>query len=164
VTRAAKGRIILLIILFSALPSTLPGALSQKEEPERTKFSSLQKSLIIPGWGQLDEKRYLEGSFFLSLEICCLYEVFKNNRRGNSNYHLYKTAGSNDEAIRFRALTERYDKRRNIFMLVAAGVWAVNLFDIYVIVKIKGKEKSGLDIKANVSQEKGLSIYCRFSF
>lgn len=98
------------------------------------------------------------------MEICYLYEVFKNDRRGNRYYRLYKAAGSTEDAVRYRDLTERYDKRRNITMLVAAGVWAVNLIDTYVIVKKKGRETKELDIKANVSYDKGLCIHYRVSF
>jgi hypothetical protein len=162
--KSTASLIVIALIALGGLPPLLPGALSQGEEPERTKFSSLQRSLIIPGWGQFEEKRYFEGSFFLSLEIWYLYEIFKNNRRGNSYYRLYKAAASTEEAVRYRTITEHYDKRRNIFMLVAAGVWAVNLVDIYVIVKKKGNKLNILDIKANVSQDKGLSIHYRFSF
>ena len=162
--RTTQRFVLTLIILVSGLPSMLQGEIIQKDKPERTKFSSLQKSLLIPGWGQLQEKRYFEGGFFLSLEICYLYEVFKNDRRGNCYYRLYKTAGNTEDAVRYRDLTERYDKKRNITMLVAAGVWAVNLIDTYVIVKKKGRETKKLDIKANVSYEKGLFINYRLSF
>ena len=154
----------MLFILVSGLPLLLQGETIQKDKPERTTFSSLQRSLLFPGWGQFKEKRYFEGSLFLSLEICYLYEVFKNDRRGNSYYRLYKTAGNTEDAVRYRDLTERYDKKRNITMLVAAGIWAVNLIDTYVIVKKKGREIKKLEIKTNVSYDKGLCINYRVSF
>jgi len=162
--RTTQRVVLTLIILVSGLPSMLQSEIIQKDKSERTKFSSLQKSLLIPGWGQFQEKRYFEGSFFLSMEICYLYEVFKNDRRGNSYYRLYKAAGNTEDAVKYRDLTERYDKKRNITMLVAAGVWAINLIDTYVIVKKKGREAKELDIKANVSYKKGLCINYRVSF
>jgi hypothetical protein len=153
-----------LIVLAIGVPSTLQGEIPPKDKTGQEKFSSLQKSLIIPGWGQFVEKRHFEGSFFLVSEICYIYEVFLNNRRGNSYYQLYKTAVSTEDAVRYRDLTERYDKKRNIYMLVAVGVWAVNLVDTYIIVKKRGREAGKLEIKANVSYDKGLLINYRVSF
>jgi len=45
----------MLFIMVSGLPSMLQGEIIQKDKPERTKFSSLQKPLLFPGWGQLQE-------------------------------------------------------------------------------------------------------------
>ena len=71
-------------------------------------FDALQKSLLIPGWGQFAEKKYLKGAVFLSAEIYCLYKIFENNHRGNENYLLYKEAGNVDDVLKYRELTEKY--------------------------------------------------------
>ncbi|MGD2295733.1 MAG: DUF5683 domain-containing protein, partial [Candidatus Aminicenantes bacterium] len=135
-------------VLMLALLSIPCLALDVEEEsPGEKTFDALQKSLLIPGWGQLAEKRYLEGAFFLSAEIFCLVEVFANNNKGKKNYRLYRDAESVDEAVKYRGLTEKYDKRRNAFILAAAGVWAVNLIDIYLILKNKKDKKGGVGVK-----------------
>ena len=124
--------ILLHILLFTSLT-----CFSQDEEREKgtmksKKISSLQKSLLIPGWGQIAEKRYLEGALFLSAEIFCIYKIFSNNHKSNYYYNRYKTADNTTDAVNYRDLTEKYDIRRNKFLLAAAGIWIINLIDIYI--------------------------------
>jgi len=121
-------------------------------------FDALQKSLLIPGWGQFSEKRYLEGAFFLSAEIFCLYKIFENNHKGNENYLLYKAAGDVDDVVKYRDLTEKYDRRRNVFILGAIGIWAVNLIDIYVIVKNKKNKDKNFKIQLESGENKILGF------
>jgi len=162
--KSGMKRIVVGLILLGGLPRILSSAPGQTPEPERTKFSSLQKSLLVPGWGQFVEKRYFEAGFFLTLEVCYLVEVFRTNRKGNNAYRLYKAAASAEEAIRFRDMTEDFDKTRNYHMALAAAVWAVNLVDMYFIFRRKGRTESHLRVGADVSREQGLSIHGRLSF
>ena len=121
-------------------------------------FDALQKSLLIPGWGQFAEKKYLNGAVFLSAEIYCLYKIFENNHRGNENYLLYKEAGNVDDVLIYRELTEKYDRRRNVFILGAIGIWAVNLIDIYVIVKNKKNKDKNFKIQLESGENKILGF------
>jgi hypothetical protein len=115
----------------------------QEESSARPSFGSLEKSLLLPGWGQMAEKRYVEAAVFLGSEIFCLAKVFSHNHKGNRYYSLYKEADNEADAIKYRGLTEKFDTKRNQYLLAALGVWAVNLIDIYVIVKGKqSKQKS----------------------
>lgn len=160
-----KARVYLLLAVFLLVCSSLlgqePGQSSVGDEPDRT-FNSLKKSLLIPGWGQLAEKRYLEGVAFLTAELFCLYEIFSYNRKGNRYYKKYKEAATVDDAVAFRELTEKYDKRRNIYMLAAAGVWALNLLDIYLIVK--SKQNKQIKVKLESGADKKLAFTISFSF
>lgn len=127
-------------------------------------LSSLQKSLLIPGWGQIVEKRYFKGIAFLAAESLCLYQILRNNGRGNKAFESYKKAGSVADAIKQRSLTETYDRRRNIFMLAGSCVWALNLLDMVLI--RRGRERGNADLKAVVGgphgQEMALSFSVRF--
>jgi len=114
--------------------------------------STLKKSLLIPGWGQLAEKRYLEGVFFLTAEAYCLFEVFSLNHKGNESYKKYREAETPPDAVRFRDLTEKYDGKRNAHLLAAAGVWVLNLVDAYLIVKNKKNSKIKLNIQSGQDQ------------
>jgi hypothetical protein len=138
-------------------------AQNQSGEPDKDhSFNSLKKSLIIPGWGQFAEKRYIEGVLFLSSEVFSLYKIFANNHRANINYRLYKDADNIDDAVRYRELTEKYDKNRNIYILAAVGIWAINLVDTYVIVK--NKEKKKLKVKLENHDDKKLAIAIIYYF
>lgn len=131
--------VLLTIALCLALAPSLPA--QEKTEP-KAGLGPLEKSLLLPGWGQLSEKRYVKGSLFLVAEIALLTGFAANNSLGNENYGLYKNAETMDDAVRYRRLTEKYDTRRNRFLLAAAAVWGLNLLDISLIMK-KNKETGG---------------------
>lgn len=118
---------ILLVFLFSFFSSA----------EENEKISSLEKSIIFPGWGQISEKRYLEGVVFATSELFCIAGIFKNLREGNKYYELYKKADNPEDAIKFRELTIKFDRRRNRFIAGAVLVWALNLIDMSIISKRK---------------------------
>jgi hypothetical protein len=152
-----------LLLFFSLLPLPAAGWDEEKSAPDRL-LGSLEKSLIIPGWGQLAEKRYVEGIVFLSAEIFCLVKIVANDRRAKENYGLYKQASTMEDAIRYRQLTERYDTRRNRFMLAAATVWAVNLVDIYLIANHKAKKERALELKVERGENKTISLVMAYRF
>jgi hypothetical protein len=110
-------------------------AAAKEAAPESRPFGPLEKSLLIPGWGQFSVGRPVEGVLFLGSTVLCLISALSDNHRGNANYSLYKAAANSTDAVRFRALTERYDRRRNQFLLAGAAVWALNLLDIALLVK-----------------------------
>lgn len=163
-----KPIITLLILLILSLFSS-PTCFSQDEGEEQgtsdqKKISSLQKSLLIPGWGQIAEKRYLEGVLFLTAETFCIYKIFLYNHKGNDYYDLYKKADNVGDATEYRDLTEKYDTRRNRFILAAAGVWIINLVDIYFIVKKKDKKERNLRLKFKLDENKDLAFTISYSF
>jgi hypothetical protein len=162
-----KRGLITILILFSLVFSFLPCVgqeVAPEESPPEKKFTSLHKSLLFPGWGQLAEKRYIEGVLFLSAEIFALYKVFSYNHKGNSAYAQYKDADSVDDAVHHRQVTEDYDKKRNQFLLVAAGVWVINLIDIYFIMKNKDNKGKNLRLKIESGKNKSLAFTISYHF
>jgi len=134
--------------------------------PDASVLRTLKKSLFVPGWGQASEKRYFEAALFFCAEAVCLAGVLIYNGRGNENYLLYKKASTTEDAVRLRALTERYDKRRNRFILAAAAVWALNLVDAYLIVSGKdGKDKiKNLRFRIETGEDPQLAFSLRLGF
>lgn len=126
-----------LVCLFLVFPSD--SLSEEKDKEEKPKLSSLEKSILIPGWGQIAEKRYWEGIAFLTLEAVAITGIIVNARKGADYYHDYREATSVPDAIKYRELTEKYDIRRNQFIIAAGVVWALNLLDMYLIYKKKSK-------------------------
>ena len=154
--------VIFLVLLLFSFPCF---ASSTEEDASKARsFDALQKSLLLPGWGQFSEKRYLEGAAFLSAEIFCLYKIFENNHRSNSNYALYRAAENIDDTVKYRDLTEKYDRRRNAFILGAVGIWAVNLIDMYVIVKNKKNKDKNFKIQLESGENKILGFTVTLCF
>ena len=158
--RGIAGVLVFSILLFSSVPAWAQEA-EPKDPPKEIKFTSLHKSLLIPGWGQFAEKRYIEAALFLSAEVFVLYKVFDYNHKGNQYYDKYSEADNVDDAVKYRELTEKYDRRRNQYILVAIGVWALNLIDIYVIVKNKKKNNLRLTLESDV-QKLAFTLSYRF--
>jgi hypothetical protein len=147
-----------------------PGA--AKKEPSRAldpaALRSLKRSLFVPGWGQAGERHYLEAVLFFGAEVSCLAGLLVNNHRGNENYALYKKAATTEDAVRYRALTERYDRRRNQFILAAGAVWAVNLLDVYFIVKARGdkneRKAETISVRIETGENPQLAVCFRLGF
>jgi len=161
-----RGLITVLVLFsfaFSFLPCSGQEVAPEESSPEK-KITSLHKSLLFPGWGQFAEKRYIEGVVFLSAEIFALYKVFSYNHKGNSAYVQYKDAGSVADAVHHRQMTEDYDKKRNQYLLVAAGVWVINLIDIYFIMKNKDNQGKNLRLKFESGKNKSLAFTVSYRF
>jgi hypothetical protein len=162
-----KRGVIPILVLVSLAFSFFPcGAqeVAPEESPPEKKFTSLHKSLLFPGWGQLSEKRYIEGVLFLSAEIFALYKVFTYNHKGNTAYAQYKEAASVADAVYHRQMTEDYDKKRNQYLLVASGVWVINLVDIFFIMKNKEKKGKNLRLKLESGNNKSLALTLSYRF
>jgi hypothetical protein len=162
-----KRGLITVLVLVSLAFSFVP-CLGQEVAPEETppekKFTSLHKSLLFPGWGQLAEKRYIEGILLLSAEIFALYKVLTYNHKGNTAYAWYKDATSVADAVQHRQMTEDYDRKRNQYLLVAAGVWVINLIDIYLITKERDKKGKNLRLKIESGKNKSLALTVSYRF
>ena len=129
---------------------------------DKAAFTSLKKSLLVPGWGQFAEKHIIEGVLFLGAEVFSLYQIFRYNHKGNTYYSKYQVPTSVADALRYREKTEEFDKKRNIYILGAVAIWAVNLIDIYVIVKNKEKQKIKLQLQS--VDKKSLVLSLHYSF
>lgn len=153
------------LLALGRMPSLAQEASPAGESPDSRKaFGPLERSLLLPGWGQMSEGRWLEGILFLGLEAACLLAAFHENHLGNEAYRLYQAAGTADEAIRYRADTESRDARRNRLFLAGAAVWALNLLDIHLIVKGKEGPSPSLSLRIGSHGASTLAVVagCRF--
>ncbi|HUU06050.1 MAG TPA: DUF5683 domain-containing protein [Patescibacteria group bacterium] len=136
-----KKALVLLVVLMAG--QVLFAAEDVKPESVRLR-KALEKSLLFPGLGQLAEKQYVKAAVFASGEIFCLALVVVNLGKGNDAYHSYRDATDMDQATAWRLQTEKFDRRRNTAILAAAGVWVLNMIDIFVFAKKKYGRKAAL--------------------
>ena len=158
------GAVLAFLLAAALLP--LPGGAAEEMSSTERRFGPLEKSLLLPGWGQISEHRTLKGAAFAAAELACLAGAVYHNRLGNSNYDLYKAATDVASTTRYRDLVERHDGRRNAFLLAAAAVWAANLLDVYLIVQRRDREANVRSLSVGIhqgpSREIYLSLNCRF--
>jgi hypothetical protein len=82
-------------------------------------------------------------------EIACISSAIVYTVKGSHSYAHYREADNTPDAIYYRELTEKYDKRRNISLALGAIVWAVNLLDMSLT-----KEKSYNAAENNKDKQK----------
>jgi len=124
----------------------------------------LEKSLLFPGLGQLSEKQYVKAALFGSAEIFCLAQVLIFMGKGNNAYNKYRDAIDPQAVIEFRNQTEKYDRRRNTAILAAAGVWVLNMVDIFIFAKKKYGKKTQIGFNPYYNHEnKTIGVSLRFS-
>jgi len=154
---------LLLLAALAAGPAALRGEEKPPEEPRLRR--ALERSLLFPGLGQLYEKQYAKAALFAALEVFCLARVVVDARAGNDAYRNYRAAADPAAAAAWRLETERCDRRRNTAILGAAGVWVLNMVDIFVFTRKKyGRERS-LAFQPFYHHEThayGAGVTCRF--
>jgi hypothetical protein len=154
---------LLLLLALLAAAGPLRGEEKKAEDPRLRK--ALERSLLFPGLGQLYEKQYLKAALFAAAEVACLALVAVNVDRGNAAYWDYRGAASAADAVARRRDTERYDRRRNTAILAAAGVWLLNMVDIFAHAKSKygpGKAVAFYPFYQQESHAYGAGVVCRF--
>ena len=126
---------------------------------------ALERSLLFPGLGQLGEKQYVKAALFAGAEIFCLVEVVIFMSKGNDAYGHYRDAADPAAVVEFRRLTEKYDRRRNTAILAAAGVWVLNMIDIFVFAKKKYGKNAAVGFTPFYNHEnKAIGAGLRFHF
>jgi hypothetical protein len=142
--------VLLVAAIASPAQESPAGAAAPAKDPLRR---ALERSLLFPGLGQLGEKQYLKAALFAGAEIFCLVEVLLFMDKGNDAYRQYRDATDAASVIEFRALTEKYDNRRNVAILAAAGVWLLNMIDIFVFAKKKYGKKAAVGLQPFIRHE-----------
>lgn len=161
-----RGALLVMAALLAGLlaaPAALRGEEAGPESPRLRK--ALERSLLFPGLGQLYEKQYLKAALFASAEAFCIVEAVIHARKGNDAYRRYRDAASPEAALAWRGETERCDRRRNTALLAAAGVWVLNMADMFVSAKKKYGRGKSVAIHPFYHQEShacGAGITCRF--
>jgi hypothetical protein len=159
---ARNKALILLVVLMAG--RALIAAEGLKTEPDRLR-KALERSLLFPGLGQLAEKQYVKAAVFATAEIFCLVKVAVNIGKGSDAYRNYRDAMDASAAVEWRLQTARYDRRRNTAILAAAGVWVLNMIDIFVFAKKKYGRTAAVAFQPYYNHEKhafGAGFSCFF--
>ena len=159
--RRLKGWLLLAALLAGL---SLPAAEEKKAVPDPWR-RALERSLLFPGLGQLGEKQYAKAAVFASAEIACLAQAFIQAVRGNDAYRGYRGAKDAAAAGEWRRQTEKYDRRRNTALLASAGVWVLNMIDIFVFAKKKYGRQAAVAFQPYYDHENhafGAVLTCHF--
>lgn len=95
---------------------------------EPTSANAAIRSMILPGWGQFFNGQPLKGMLFAGAEIGTIAGAFLMYSKANTTYDDY-------EKQRTESLYDDYSKQidnTNLFIYLAAAIWAGNIFDAYL--------------------------------
>ncbi len=143
---------ITVIIIFSLTCIQLINP-ENKRNNVTTDKRALEKSLLFPGWGQIHEKQYLKGGLFIAAEVIAIAGMVINNNKGNDSYINYRMAEVGNEAVMWRKETEKFDKRRNLFIVAGIGIWIANMVEIYIFNKRKNKKRVKISLIRGINNE-----------
>ncbi len=161
-----KGTWLLALLLAGRfmIPAQSAAPLSAAPAEKSPLRRALERSLLFPGLGQLGEKQYVKAALFAGAEIFCLVEVIIFMGKGNDAYDQYRDATDPQAVIEFRSQTEKYDGNRNIAILAAAGVWVLNMIDIFIFTKKKYAKNAVIGFQPFYNHEnKTIGVNLRFS-
>jgi len=132
-----------------------------KENEKQEEKIMLSKSLLFPGLGQLSEKQYFKGLVFAVSETVCIIAAIHLNRKADQAYWQYRQAGEIESAVLYRRLTEKRDRRRNLWIAAGAGIWAANLIDAWLFQRRREKAKVRLGVSSH--GDKGIAFSLIYS-
>ncbi len=92
----------------------------------------LFKSMLVPGWGQYSNGRFIKGSLILALESYIIYRALDNSRKADDWRARWQAA--EDDALRSQYFNEyvTYRDNRNGNLWMLAGTIFISMFDAYV--------------------------------
>jgi hypothetical protein len=111
--------------------------------------NKLNKNLIspirlIPGIEQIQNKKYLKGTLFITGFIASITGALINNHSGYSFYNRYLESNNIQNITFLRKNSEAAFRRRNIFLAGAFSIWMFHLIDLKIF-------KKGGRIKSEIS-------------
>jgi TM2 domain-containing membrane protein YozV len=105
------------------------------------------KSLLIPGWGQIDNDQVGKGTFFMLLAGAGVLGAFYMNTTVNSYKIKYDNLGAGDASAPDKVYSDAqaYTNNRNYFIYGTAAVWGLGFMEaIFTAVRYNGKLSKGL--------------------
>lgn len=116
---------------------------------------ALFKSMVLPGWGQIGNHRYIKATIYAGLEVWLISSAIKYGGEANDFYEMYESdttvAGRNSY---YDSYMNRKDSR-NKYRWFAVIVSFISMFDAYVDAHLSGFpdkkpfEKISLDVRSD---------------
>ncbi|MBI5554706.1 MAG: hypothetical protein HY920_02485 [Elusimicrobia bacterium] len=129
--RCKPGLRILVIALAMAAFLSVSLASAREETYNfntKSPMTAAFRSLMLPGWGQFFNEQPTKGLIFAGAELVAVGTAFMMSSKANSTYSDYETK-------RTSSLYDDYSSQidtANMFVYLAAAIWAGNVFDAYL--------------------------------
>ena len=93
--------------------------------------AALLKSMLVPGWGQVGNKKYIKAVIFAGLESLAFGTYWHYRTKTSDAREAFESAGLNEQGMLFREY-ENARSERNRFAWYTGSLIFISMFDAYV--------------------------------
>jgi len=93
--------------------------------------TALFKSMLVPGWGQVGNKKYIKAVIFAGLESLAFGTYWHYRTKTSDARAAFESAGLNEQGMLFREY-ENARSERNRFAWYTGSLIFISMFDAYV--------------------------------
>jgi hypothetical protein len=111
---------------------------------------ALFKSLLVPGWGQIGNHRYVKAGFFIAVEGACFVSAIHFDRQLGDAERRFESAQTLLERNDLYTSLDKKRKSRNKWLWYAGIATFVSMFDAYVDAHLSGSPLDKRNDKVNV--------------
>jgi hypothetical protein len=99
---------------------------------------ALFKSMVVPGWGQYGNHKYIKGTLFFAADVWFISRAFKYRKDARDYWSRYEGASSIAEKNSLYSQYKTFKNKRNKFTWFAVITSFVSMFDAYVDAHLSG--------------------------
>ncbi len=135
-----------------------------RQNPTKAIF----KSMLIPGWGQIGNRKYLKAGIYASLESFWVILALDYRSQANDYFDKYSKSDSLSDKNEFHRLYDEKKNKRNRYYWFFGLTTFISMFDAYVDAHLSGfpiiEELKPLELSIGPTRcyELGASLSYRF--
>ena len=119
---------------YLAVSNPINTELRLSQNPTRAIF----KSMVIPGWGQVGNRRYIKAAVYASLEVFWITLALDYRSQANDYYDRFLKADSLSTKNYFYSLYDDKKNKRNRYYWFFGLTTFISMFDAYVDAHLSG--------------------------
>ncbi|KAA3633168.1 MAG: hypothetical protein DWP97_09720 [Calditrichaeota bacterium] len=134
------------------------------QQPTKALF----KSMFIPGWGQVGNKRYIKGLCFFAFDVWMISKALDHKKKARDFWNQYEESETISEKNYYYNLYSGEKDERNKFTWYAVITSFIAMFDAYVDAHLSGfpakhdNNKFSLDIDKTEDYDTKISLNLSF--
>jgi len=142
--------------------------LKQMKEPKIRKVwptGALLRSALVPGWGQLYNRKYIKAVIYGGLEIFLMYEARKNWRQMDAHQTNFLNTDDQDYQAQEFSLYIMSRDDRNLYLWFTGFTIFISMFDAFVDAHLANFDQTDKAFEVFIAPDDGLvnvGFTCKF--
>jgi hypothetical protein len=129
---------------------------------------ALFKSVVVPGWGQLGNRRYFKAALFAGLETWFIFSAVNYGREASDFRRRYEEAETTTLRNQYYQLYDDRRDKRNQFLWFTGLTIFISMFDAYVDAHLSGSpdhpHQNRMDLEVQSDDSGGASVSLLYRF